>query len=301
MAAILSEKKCVGLDGLIHQFFVWKPNDVVECHGAIFVRMSPSSYSLREILLEKNVLAPEPVPKRWSLSCSVGMNKLMELRNEQQAASLRGESNTSCNLFDDSPPSDCLRRACRVPRPEIQKKRQEHDVLTVELELDGESKSVRLLRPMHPRDNLFIEYEAHTLGLVLRYFRALGFSDVKEPRPDLPKGILNRKGMYLVRHVKDNGEMGLKKFDELDAAIAFLSESDHHNSVDIGEADSAVGSDGPSIQTSDVDADASDSISSHESLGALSLDPLPIVLKRERPSDIRDFFRATSSKMPRVE
>ena len=224
MSAIFTQKTCIALPDVSQQFYVWREEDIKVSNGVTFIRLACSSYSLQQLLSADNPLAPNPIPKYWSLSSSRGINKLIEMRNAQQALSLQEERAPRCNLFEDDTESPNKLRKLRMPRNEIQQKREDLEHMTMSVTLGTETRHVKFLRPISSRDNLFVEYEPVSMGLVLRFIRSEGFDIEREPRQELPAGIHAKGKGYIVK-TKRSDDVATRFFKELDAAIAYQSES----------------------------------------------------------------------------
>ena len=102
--------------------------------------------------------------------------------------------------------------------------KEERSSLTIDLEHDGKTVTVGLVRPIHPTDNLFVLYDAEVLGCVIKLIREGGF-ETKEVR-SLPKGVYFRKGKMVAMAKKANGNTIWKTCDTIDEAVAFQS-ADH--------------------------------------------------------------------------
>ena len=218
MEASLSEIRCVSIPGSTKTWRIFKAKDVVTCDNDVFVRLWPNSASLLALVLDNN--SNVPATKLTNLSTSYGMKSLMKGRNEHQADML-SQDVEACTLFDDARPKKKAKRT----KAAVKAAREELSAFTLRIFVGGAMCDVRMLRPVHPRDNVFVHYEPTSLGLVVRYLREQGFSeDVKINRdPTLPKGIFKRKGCFQVIYSKDDGTPGYKKCEDLEAALSFQS------------------------------------------------------------------------------
>ena len=105
---------------------------------------------------------------------------------------------------------------------------------------------VRMLRPTHPKDGLFIQYSAHDLGIVIKFLRDSGFDESLAyiQKPGLPKGVHTRKGSMVVQYTKVDGTKGYKKCPDMDAVSDFMSSLDEQPSgLEDDGAHTAVGDD----------------------------------------------------------
>ena len=224
MAAVLSVARMATLPGL-KQVAYFNSKDTVEYDGEVFVRLAAYNQSLKALICESNECLPSTLPPKFSLSSSVGLNQLQELRNRAQAESLIAEEGR-CSLFDDEETDERSsakrKRFTKTTREEINAKRREHAALEVELEYGGEVESVKMLRPVVARDNVFVLFEERTLGRVLSYIREAGF-EVKDARPaDMPKGIYKRSDtLYIVKYTTADGRACYKSMNTLEGAMAF--------------------------------------------------------------------------------
>ena len=229
MSAELSDIKCIHMQSLGLQHYARiKNDDVLTVSGVTYVRLAANNWSLKELICENNPLAPDPMPKGFSLSCSQGMLELVKLRNEAQARSLEAEAGRCClwERNEDTPTPKKLKnvfpRACR---DDIERKRAETTSIGVEVSLDQETRMVEMLRPVLPRDNLFVLYHEDTLGFVIRYMRAKGFSEkLQRFSEEGLRGVRRRTdGRWIIKYEKQDGGCGYKSCKDKDEATAFLS------------------------------------------------------------------------------
>ena len=95
--------------------------------------------------------------------------------------------------------------------------KEERSSLAVDLEYGGKTVSVGLVRPIHPTDNLFVQYDEAALGCVLNLLRDGGF-ETKVARC-LPTGLYVRKGEMIAMVAKAHGTQIWKTCDAIDEAI----------------------------------------------------------------------------------
>ena len=83
MEVVLDDIKCVDVKGLTG---MWKleEDDIENVDDHSFVMINPINTSLVRLVCVDNEFAPKPVPNNFSLTHSVGLAKLIELRNAQQ-------------------------------------------------------------------------------------------------------------------------------------------------------------------------------------------------------------------------
>ena len=101
MEVALSEIKCVALGGLKRVWQV-RPPDVIIVDDLAFVKFSPRCFSLVDMVCEDNPHAPVPVPKKFSLTKSLGLQALVKLRNSTHLQA-EGLTAVHCNLFENQP------------------------------------------------------------------------------------------------------------------------------------------------------------------------------------------------------
>ena len=109
------------------------------------------------------------------------------------------------------------------------------DPTTINIEVDvlGEMHEVSVLRPVHPKDNLFVAYTEESITPVLHHLREQGFNEYKgRPRnPEKRKGVWEMDGGFVVKFQKADGLAGYKKTPSLDAAKAFLADMAEHGAM----------------------------------------------------------------------
>jgi hypothetical protein len=257
MIAQLDEIKCISFAGFKKVWRVGRSQgDIIECEGCDFIRVCPSSYSLTALVLEANPLVDDNTVR--SISSSIGYASLVKLRNEEQARLLQAidgsENVQGCTLFD-GPPAKKPRRLIKRSQPNTALATRAS--LEIEILVDGQQRSVRLLKPLHHMGNVFVECTPTAIGRVVQHLRDSGFDDSSKLRvvrdASLPKGIRATKGgKFLVLWKKDNGKLGNKTVNNLDDAICFQSnptstdgageDDDAPHEGESGELNSAAGS-----------------------------------------------------------
>jgi hypothetical protein len=261
--AKLDDIKTVSIPGLKT---IWKVSsragDVLYCEDRCFVRLSPISHTLSALVLEKNDLAPDvlkALPKKV-ISSSVGLATMISRRNEAQALILQPD----CS---DEPiaPGEALfgvQQPKKAKKRKSGQKRKAHDTadlasLEISITVAGEEHCLRVVKPLHPGDGLFVEYDAAAMGIVIAFLREAGFDEDQKPRaardPTLPPGIALRHGKtdrYIVKYKKQDGSFGYKMCDSVDEAVAFQANpvaneesGDEVSGADQGE-DSTAGAEG---------------------------------------------------------
>jgi len=240
--AKLDSIKCVGLPGCSR---VWKisesSGDIITCEDRSFVRVCPTSHTLAALVLEDNPHAGDAVAgavKKKTISDSTGLANLLKLRNDSQAHLLQGaEGLPGEGLFDVQQGPKKRRRSAHE---KIAREKDNFASLTITVTVADEQESITVLKPFHPNDNLFVEYEERALGALISYLRQEGFDDKQlRARHDrsLPTGIRARKDeAYTVVYKKANGSKGFKKCESIETAVAFKSNpQDFVNALEQGE------------------------------------------------------------------
>ena len=188
--------------------------------GTVFVKLSTQSTSLRGLISSSN----DAIENGVTLSNSTGLKLLVDKRNAAQQQSFEESSRESeCNLFD------APKKKPRVlnSRDQVKELRTAPQSLTLTLTVDGEPRTVKVLRPVHPLDSVFVEYEASTMGAVLAYLRTAGFDESKRQRSTgLPKGVHRRKQGFMVSFEKPDGLIGRKFVKGVDDALALKADPD---------------------------------------------------------------------------
>ena len=217
MQASLSEVRMVALPNLKHRWKISNANDVVTVGAKAFVRVTTLSSSLVGLVTEANPDVPSPLPKCWSLTSSKGLCDLIRLRNEAQADSM---ASSGCKLFE----APIKKRRLRS-RPSQEVMRTNPDSLMLEVVLDGVYHNVSVLRPVHPTDNLFVEYEESTLTVVLNYLRSQGFDlPPRRKSTDLPVGTSKHNKGFICKYKKQDGTSGYKCVKTLNEGKAFQAD-----------------------------------------------------------------------------
>ena len=94
------------LPGLKCTMRISKPEDVHIVDETVFVRLCPTNWTFKSIVLEKNALAPSPTPSDFAMGkCCLGLMQLTELRNTEQAKSLIDDVQR-CRLWDPDDDQD---------------------------------------------------------------------------------------------------------------------------------------------------------------------------------------------------
>jgi hypothetical protein len=220
MQAELMDTRCVTLPGGKKSWKIIKPQDTVVTDQQVFVRMALKDTSLSQLVFEKL----EGVPREFAnLACSRGLADLIQLRNAAQARLLEPAAAGARLLFDQVGPQPKMRRqsrhAIKMARCEAR------DSVSIEFNIGDQLCQVEVLKPVHPNDNLFVEYEPTALWQVLTYIRNSGFSDEVRKfskRESLPKGVFRRGDAFLVRSKRADGKHRYTTCKDLETAMLEL-------------------------------------------------------------------------------
>ena len=186
---------------------LWKvhPADLVDVSGETYVRLKPYDTSLvRLICAHAPGSAPDPVPKNYTLTASVGYRKLISLRNEAQRAALCGDEATPARSLFGARSAPTPSKAPRVPRQATKERRAAPSTMVVELpphDRNSTTTSVSLLRPLHPQDILCVALDTEVLDAIFGFVCGHGFDNEGAHKWDrsLPKGVFKRKAGYLCK------------------------------------------------------------------------------------------------------
>ena len=232
MNVTLWSQKCVGVEG---SKACWKicMNDVVELGEETYVRLNPNNRGLISLV--------DGESERKTLQGSLGLASLVRLRNESQVSELQREleaEKPSCDLFAAPTPDAEPRAKRRSTLVAMKARRLAPEALDVEVELEGgEKASIRMLRPVHTKDNLFIKYDATNVANAIRLLRHEGFEEGVGgyKRAALPPGIWQRGDKLAVPHGA-KGAKRIKLFKDLQQALAFQAQAADGEEVVEGEA-----------------------------------------------------------------
>lgn len=244
MDVTLSEIKCVSTADMKATWKISKQDDIITVDGCSFVRVSPINCSLVSLVCEGNPHAPNPVPKNFSLTKSLGLASLMKMRNTKQVAEMSADPD-GCSLFGSS----AKKKQKKLSRQAAMTMRNDKSAMNLEVEELG---SVVVMRPIHPNDGLFVEYSDTSIGIVIKFLRESGFDEslATTHEPSLPKGTLKRQSQFLVKYTKNDGNTGHKSCKDLDEVHSFLAKL-VGSSADVGNAIC-----GDQVESAICDADA---------------------------------------------
>ena len=237
LGAKLVSYRAVSLPGLKPVWKITNPEDVVEIGDKVFVKLNPANTGLRNLVCADN--DDEAVKAARSLSVSTGLKEIMRLRNRAQSAALTAaEAETTCNLFE-TPRAKKSKTTPKKSRDQVNEMRRAPESLSITLTMGDDEHHIDVLRPVHPNDCVFAEYEDDTISAVLGFLRAKGFGENKRPKNmHLPKGIQVRiqgKYQFIAKYTKGDGTTSQKLFKTIDDALAFQADPTTHDNDDDGD------------------------------------------------------------------
>jgi len=195
---------------------------ITELDGTKFVKLQPHDYGLMRIITQGSETAPKPLPKDFSLTSSIGLRTLIKLRNDAQTRELQADEAPRNPLFRSTTPQ--IAKRPRLSRSNLKAMRSKPEPLTITIPASGDSgvMDVQVLRPVHPRDDLWVEYDLHILSRILEYLRDEPFDTDQKSKHDktLPKGVWHHGEGFLVAYQWD-GKPRSKKCTSVEAAVVF--------------------------------------------------------------------------------
>ena len=101
---------------------------------------------------------------------------------------------------------------------------------------DSDQESLRVLRPLHPKDGLYVRYTSAYIACLVNFLRNEGFDEClsTSTKNDLPKGIAKRGNIFLVKYTKRDGNQGWKSFKILADAIKIQEEEEDEEECTAG-------------------------------------------------------------------
>ena len=229
MEIVLSEMKTVAVEGLKSQLRL-SGTDVVEVDGESFFRLKPTGRAMIAMMTEGNDLAPNPLPKGFSLTSCSGMKQIIEARNVAQARELNSAGGS--DLFANVEHAMKKQKRTRTAQQEINRQRAVAKTITVQCNWNGKSCDCRMRRPVQASDALWVLYDAPTLKFLINWMREAGFKEdttrhLTHEVPNLPKGVVRYRQGYRVMWIPaDGGKFKHKIMDTLQGAMQFQKLSD---------------------------------------------------------------------------
>jgi hypothetical protein len=223
ITASLMSYRVVGVTGVAKKWSITSPSDVQEIGDRAFVKLNTQNTSLWALIASNNpkVLGGANSQSR-DLKTSKGLTELIAMRNRIQSAALAPEQPQICSLFE----APKKKAKVTFARDKATAKRTAPESLIIPLQMDGTTYEVSVLRPVHPQDAVFVEYNNASIAAVVQWLRTSEFDEgLKRARTlGLPKGIHKRlfgEKKYAVVYTKPDGSISQKLVRELDDALAF--------------------------------------------------------------------------------
>ena len=223
-----------------------KSDESIMIEDTCFVQLNARNSSLSSVLGN--------VGGYLCLTRSIGLKELTDLRNAEvhrlrQDELAAEQSEKECNLFDDVK-AIIMKRT----RQNIKEERLNRRACVVPLcIIPFKPVPVTMLRPIHPTDAVYIEFENDVVSVVLTWLTEKGFVESKRARnpEQLPKGIsrVGRLGSYIVMYTAKDGSKKRKLKRELPDALAFHADphdSENENADEDGHEKDASSDEGDS-------------------------------------------------------
>ena len=223
-------KQVIVADG--NKQLIWKipQKDVKSLDGGerVFVRIDCCSRTLQKVISSKNSKGGQD---EQGMGRSIANNEALLDMLKQRNALQDGEADSEkkqCSLFvevDSQTPEAKKQKTARTPRADMKFARLHPHMLSMDLKTPAGTTTVWVLKYVHPRDALFVEFEPDQIEAVLYQLWSSDWSDGvgRKRDPTLPKGVWFHNKKYLV-HVKDNvfGKMVSRSFSTLEDATAAM-------------------------------------------------------------------------------
>ena len=166
--------RLVSVAGLKHAWRILE-DDSLQVDNALFVLFRTNNQSLATLIFESNdnVSLSLSSRKNKSLRCSAGLLELMELRNKAQCEDLQSED---CNLFPKALAKTKAKKL-KYSLQDAKLARESPSGIEFSISVDNTDFPIVALRPVRSSDRLWIAYTEETLGPVIKYVRAAGFSE----------------------------------------------------------------------------------------------------------------------------
>ena len=138
------------------------------------------------------------------LSRSNGYGKLVKLRDDQAFAAVSMPAD-ECILFET--PVKSKRQTMQM----ITQKRENPEVMNLELDISGAVYPIKVLKPAFPSDAIFVAFEEDTISAILKFIETNGFTDASLKRKRIqsaevmPKGLHRCDNGYRVNYTKVSG------------------------------------------------------------------------------------------------
>ena len=201
---------------------------LVYVEGKAFVKLARSSTGFCKLVWHGCGQLPDPLPKEYSLTCSKGYVELTGIRNKLQSDYMieKGQEALPELFKGKASPSKS-----RVSRSDVRTMRANPDTLELPVELNDCNVVVQALRPVHPRDDLTVEFTSEALHAIIEYLQSKGFrsDQARRKRRDTPLGVWVRRSksgqeLYVKKHRCSDGTAKFRTFKSLEDANAIIDE-----------------------------------------------------------------------------
>ena len=203
-------------------------SEVKTLDGGEWLKVVPRSHTLVQVVMQDNEhmgAGSSGHLTNQTLHTSIGLAKLMKLRNQLQSEDLIAHANAfragSCTLFGTP-------KQVKRPRINFTKLSQQfnaHEGASMVLEPEP-GKAIKVLRPCRPLECIWVSKDPASIANMIGYMRSEGF-DSSLVAPKLPKGIQPRGQKFVVKYIKEDGSNGWKTLSTLDAAVAYQEKKKH--------------------------------------------------------------------------
>ena len=289
----------------------WKVNKqhLVDVHGEQFIKLvSSSGHGWTKLVCEGQIQGG--VPKNASLCRCPGLRQLYELRNQRQCEELSSSSKATGPMLFDNQPEQGL-SSTRKPKRTMQQVREARETLdTLIVDIPGvgdvEPLAVRMLRPVHSRDDLCVPLDSKVLQHLICFIRNAGISrdDLQSKRSyksagyDAPPGIWASSKGFVVKLPQADEESAparkYKRVSTIGAALAELSNADddlqdlqpiQDASDGLEQGDSASGEEDSEQELHHADTAVDEAAEQHQSSeeGSEAEQPLDEGSKQDQP------------------
>ena len=171
-----------------------------------FVKLPRSHCHFASLVFHGCTTLPDPLPRNFSLSASIGYQNLMAQRNSKQAEELKNQYVESVvpDIF-----KDLVRKkqpSCkRASRTKIMEGRKAPETLVLSIE-DGEEApwALELVKPLNARDELAVELDPHVINKLIKFLQHEGFSSDLQEVNKKRKGMSSEtpQGIWVRKHAK---------------------------------------------------------------------------------------------------
>jgi len=220
----LSEIKVVSIAGIKGAWHIPKEEVRLLEDGNCYVKVNPNSCTLVHMVTIDNPHAPHPLPKRMSLVKCVGLNQLIQQRNCQQLDAVKGSQGAQCTLFADSDPDQHNQKKQKLSARDAKHINADQATMVLSVDTGDDVHNVmKILRPVHPKDCLWVSFDKADIACLVNFLRSEGFDDaLSTPKTQgFPKGIQKREKYFMVKYEKHDTTIGWKSFKTLDDAMIF--------------------------------------------------------------------------------